>query len=103
VWTKIINTYQGSEGVPGNYYEVIRGHVEKREERFRVRITAERGSNQGRLEAHDNVDLEARGDTVGEALAAIRDDVEELNGWLSLQERHQLLRDLEYEYEDRLT
>ncbi len=99
--TKLATAYEGEEGHPGDSYELIRARLYcLASGRFQCLVHAESGSNQGHLEAHNEADLEGRGNTITEAIDAVRDDVEEWDDWLSSQERHQLLRTLEYEAED---
>ncbi len=99
--TKIADVDAGSTGMPGGSFEIIEAKAfELPSGRIEVRIRATNGSNQGYLEAHDEDYLTSRGDNVLQAIEALRDDVEGWEGWLSLPERRQLLRDLEYEAED---
>lgn len=99
--TKLATAIEGSEGQPGDQYCLVTAKLfELKSGRFQCLVHAESGSNQGHLEAHREADLEGRGGTIFEAIGAVRNDVEEWDDWLSSQERHQLLRTLEYEAED---
>jgi len=99
--TKLAAAHAGDEGHPGDSYEIMNARLyELPSGRYQCVVHAERGSNQGHLEPHTEADLEGRGRTIMAAIVAVRDDVAEWDDWLSSQERHQLLRTLEYEAED---
>lgn len=101
---KIAEECVGRRGTPGDQFCLIKGTVYERSSGrlFEVEVYAHSGSNQGYLEAHDDETLMGRGNTPVEAIDAIRDDVEALDEWLTLPERRQLLRSLEYAAEDAL-
>ena len=98
--TELAAAYVGDEGQPGSSYQIMSAKLyELPSGRFQCVVHAECGSNQGHLEAHAEAHLEGRGNTIMEAIDAVRDDVDEW-GWLSDVERNQLLRSLEYDAED---
>lgn len=104
--TKTVETGCGCCGSPGDqlcYMEATAKQVS--ESRISVRVVAKRGSNQGYEEIHHQQDMEGRGASIEEAIEVVADDVIELEGFDSITapERRQMLRDLEYEWEDAET
>lgn len=90
---------QGTNGTPGSRYEKITanlcGFISGG---FEVNVSASRGSNQGgTLEVQQDMTFRGRGPTITAAIGSIRQDVVSLEDWLTIQQRHQLLRDLEYD------
>ncbi|MFQ3583155.1 MAG: hypothetical protein SNJ49_14805 [Chloracidobacterium sp.] len=99
----LARTKAGSEGRPGDYYEVIYLSAARYDDGLcEAQAKWSRGSNQVCLEEHFSQSSRGRGDNIAEAIDAMAQDVLEWNTRISVAERRAALRDLRYEAEDAL-